>query len=160
MKRVCVVDTMFSRVDTGAAAVRELESFAAENDWEIEIERRTVPGFKDLAVECVRAFDAKPFDICMALGWVGGMPIDSQCAHEAATSIAQAQLLLRTHILEVFIHESETADAAELKQIALKRTTEHARNALYLVFQPQKLTEMAGTGQRQGGPSVGPLSAV
>lgn len=26
----------------------------------------------------------------------------------------------------------------ELKQIALKRATEHARNALHLVFQPQK----------------------
>lgn len=46
----------------------------------------------------------------------------------------------------------------ELKQIALKRATEHARNALHLVFQPQKkLTEMAGMGQRQGGPSVGPV---
>lgn len=158
MKRICVVDTMFSRVDTGAAAVRELESFAAQNHWQVEIERRTVPGFKDLAVECVRAFDAKPFDICMALGWVGGMPIDSVCAHEAATSIAQAQLLLRTHILEVFIHENETADMEELQRIALNRTTEHARNALYLVFQPEKLTEMAGMGRRQGGPSVGPLA--
>lgn len=32
----------------------------------------------------------------------------------------------------------------ELKQIALKRATEHARNALHLVFQPQKKTHGDG----------------
>ena len=98
MKTVGVVDTTFSRVDMGAVAVTELEQFAKKNNWPCKILRRTVPGFKDLAVECIRFHDEENFDICMAIGWVGGVPIDTQCAHEAATAIASAQLMLRKHI--------------------------------------------------------------
>lgn len=159
MKIIGVVDTTFSRVDMGSVAVTELEQFAKKNNWPCKILRRTVPGFKDLAVECIRCHDEENFDICMAIGWVGKMPIDTQCAHEAATAIASAQLMLRKHILEVFLHENESTDPAELHSIAVGRATEHARNALYLLFDPKQLTAWAGTGRRQGGRSVGPLEA-
>ncbi len=157
MKVIGVVDTTFSRVDMGSEAIQELQTFAQANHWACKVVRRTVPGFKDLAVECVRLFDDEKFDICLAIGWVGGMPIDTQCAHEAAMAIGSAQLLLRTHILEVFLHEHESSDPVELNAIAVGRATEHARNALYLLFEPEQLTRWAGTGRRQGGPSVGPL---
>jgi riboflavin synthase len=157
MKTIGIVDTTFSRVDMGTVAVDETLRCAQERGWDVRVVRRTVPGFKDLAVECVRLFDAEKFDIGMAIGWVGGMPIDAQCAHEAAMAIAHAQLMLRTHILEVFIHENESPRPEELLSIARNRATEHARNALYLLFDPSQLTKWAGTGRRQGGPSVGAL---
>jgi riboflavin synthase len=159
MKKICVIDTTFSRVDMGSVAVNELNSFAKPQGWDINVTRRTVPGFKDLAVECVRLHDELKFDIALAIGWVGGMPIDAQCAHEAASAIASAQLLLRTHILEVFIHENESSVGQDLIDLAKNRASEHARNALYLLFQQDQLTAWAGTGRRQGGPSAGALDA-
>ncbi|MFZ1921973.1 MAG: riboflavin synthase [Xanthobacteraceae bacterium] len=157
MKTVGIVDTMFARINMGDAAVDELERFSAAQGWECRCVRRTVPGFKDLAVECLRLYDEEKFDVCLAMGWVGGMPIDTQCAHEASLAIAQAQLMLRTHILEVFVHETETKVATELADIAINRSREHTKNALYFLFQPDQLVKWAGTGRRQGGSSVGPL---
>ncbi len=157
MKVIGIVDTTFSRVDMGAAAISEIQTFSRTKGWDVKLERRTVPGFKDLAVECLRLHDDVQFDIGMAIGWVGGMPIDSQCAQEASQSIAAAQLMLRKHVLEVFIHENESQDPVELQQIALNRAIEHAKNALNMVFDPNSLIDGAGSGRRQGGRSVGPL---
>lgn len=157
MKKIGVIDTTFARIDTGSVAVRELEALSEERGWPCRVTRRTVPGFKDLAAGCVRLFDDEGFDICLAIGWVGGMPVDAQCAHEASMSIANAQLMLRRHILEVFVHEIEATEAERLRSIAIRRAAEHARNALYLLFDPDQLVGWAGMGRRQGDSSVGPL---
>ncbi|HHH77594.1 MAG TPA: riboflavin synthase, partial [Thermoplasmatales archaeon] len=44
-----------------------------------------------------------------------------------------------------------------LKWLAERRAREHALNVLALLFHPEKLTEKAGTGQRQGFDDAEPL---
>jgi riboflavin synthase len=149
--RVAVVDTTFARVDMAREALAELE-----RDARVQVERATVPGMKDLPVACKRLLD-QGCALALALAWVGGEPIDEQCAHEANLGLQWAQLMTNKHILGVFFHESETRDAARQKHIARERAREHAQNALWLLFAPEELRKRAGTGQRQGGEDVGPL---
>lgn len=143
--RIGIVDTTFSRVDMGAIAVDEIRKHYKE----AEIERRTVPGIKDLPVECKRLLDTGN-DICMALGMVGGAPIDGQCAHEASIGIQQAKLMTNKHIIEVFVHENEAWSEEEFYSICDDRIRKHAHNAAALVANPQKLLNNAGKGIRQG----------
>jgi riboflavin synthase len=49
-----------------------------------EIVRRTVPGFKDLAVGTRRLLEADGCAIGIACGMPGGAEIDDICAHEAS----------------------------------------------------------------------------
>ncbi len=79
------------------------------------------------------------------------------CAHEASQGIILAQLMTNTHVIEVFVHEDEARDGAELAFLAEQRTREHAVNAVRLILRPKELERMAGTGQRQGFPDVGPV---
>ncbi|MFH1127121.1 MAG: riboflavin synthase [archaeon] len=120
-----------------------------------DIVRRTVPGVKDLPVECKILIDEFKCDIVMALGMPGKEAIDKQCAHEASTGLISAQLMCNTHIIEVFVHEDEADSSKELARLAEKRTREHALNAIDLVLYPKRLVKMAGTGQRQGGEDRG-----
>lgn len=113
MAKVGIVDTMFSRVDMGAIAVDEIK----KNYPDMLVERRTVPGIKDLPVECKRMLD-EGCDIAMALGMVGGAPIDTQCGHEASLGIQQAKLMTNKHIIEVFVHENEAWNPTELRGIS------------------------------------------
>jgi len=122
-----------------------------------DIVRRTVPGVKDLPVECKILIEEYKCDIVMAIGMPGKEPIDKQCAHEASTGIITAQLMTNTHIIEVFVHEDEAKTSKELASLAEKRTREHAKNAIDLVLYPKRLIRMAGTGQRQGGKDRGPI---
>ena len=64
------------------------------------------------------------------------------------------QLMTNHHIIEVFVHEDEAKDDAELAWLAEQRTREHAENAVKLVLHPEALTKEAGTGQRQGFPDT------
>ncbi|MCX8207528.1 MAG: riboflavin synthase, partial [Methanothrix sp.] len=96
-------------------------------------------------------------DIVIALGMPGAAPIDKACAHEASTGLIMAQLMTNRHIIEVFVHEDEAEDERALAMLAEKRAAEHAVNAIRLLFRPEELTRMAGTGQRQGFEDVGPL---
>jgi riboflavin synthase len=144
--KIGIVDTMFSRVNMGTIAIDELNKHYAD---EVEIERRTVPGIKDLAVECKRLLDSG-CDVAMALGMVGGAPIDTQCAHEASLGIQQAKLLTNKHIIEVFVHENEAWNEKELLEIFENRTRKHVHNAVVLAQNPKHLTQFAGQGVRQG----------
>jgi riboflavin synthase len=148
--KIGIVDTTFSRVDMGAIALDELKSFPA-----LKAQRRTVPGIKDLAVECKRLLegDGKPeaeCDIVMALGMVGGAPIDTQCAHEASLGIQQAKLMTNKHIIEVFVHENEAWSEEEFRSICDNRIRKHVHNAVILATKPEMLTKNAGLGIRQG----------
>ncbi len=141
-----VVDTTFSTTNMGAIAVRTLQGLGIPGSRVI---RRTVPGFKDLAVAAQRLIE-DGCAIVVACGMVGPEPIDKQCGHEASLAIAQAQLLTSSHILEVFVHMDEAKDDAQLIQVTENRVAEHAVNAFWLLEKPEELVKRAGTGQRQG----------
>ena len=153
MKLIGVVDTTFARFDMGSAAVEQLKASGTG----FRIVRRTVPGIKDLPVAAKKLIVEEKCDIVMAIGMPGAQPTDKVCAHEASTGLIRVQLDTNTHIIEVFVHEDEAADAKELAMLADKRSREHALNAYWLLFCPEELEKRAGTGQRQGFPDAGRL---
>ncbi len=149
--RVGIADTTFSRVNMGAIAIDEVKRHAS-----VSIERITVPGIKDLPVACKKLIEERRCDIVIALGMPGGTEKDRLCAHEASQGLILTQLMTNTHIIEVFVHENEAKDEAELVWLAEQRTREHAVNVIKLVLYPEELVKDAGTGQRQGFPDIGP----
>jgi len=181
VKRIGIADTTFARFDMGSAALDEIakqgEQMGLKRGRDFEMDRVTVPGIKDLPVACMnlllgedhargpgeRSLEGRASspgcDIAMALGMVGAADVDKVCGHEASTSIQQAMLMTRKHILEVFVHEDEAKTEAELGFLFDRRTREHALNALWMVFSPEELSRRAGTGQRQGFADAGPLAA-
>jgi riboflavin synthase len=158
VKRIGVVDTMFARYDMGAAARAELAECPGHGET-FEVVSRTVPGFKDLAVAAKVLIEGEECDIVVALGMPGSAPIDKQCAHEASQGIMLAQLLTSTPILEVFVHEDEADDADVLAKVFDDRSRKHARNAYWMLFEPDQLSRRAGTGVRQGFADAGPLES-
>jgi riboflavin synthase len=157
MDRIGIVDTMFARVDMGAIAFAELEKCPGYGE-RFEIIRRTVPGFKDLAVACKLLIEKEGCAIVVALGMPGKAAIDQVCAHEASQGIMAAQLLTSTHILEVFVHENEEPDHPErLVRVCEDRAKKHALNAYWLLYEPDQLAKRAGQGIRQGYEDAGPI---
>lgn len=172
-KRIGIVDTTFSRVNMGDVAVKTLR----EKTKDADIRRVVVPGVKDLPAAARRFFD-EGCDLVIACGMVGAEDVDKVCGHEASLGL----MWLRTHfgrpLLEVFIHmdepfehdklgkvvkrpESAAQHAAyetELKKLSVDRTREHAINAYWMLYEPHKLVEMAGTGRRQGYDDAGPIA--
>ncbi len=157
MDLIGVVDTMFARVDMGAYALDELRSCPGYGE-RFEVVHRTVPGFKDLAVCCKRLVEEEGVKILVALGMPGRAPIDQVCAHEASQGIMLAQLLTSTPILEVFVHENEEEDPADLVPVCENRARKHARNAYWMLYEPEQLTRRAGQGIRQGYADAGPIA--
>ena len=154
--RYGVVDTTFSTVDMGRIAVETLRGIGIAPN---RIVRKTVPGFKDLAVAALNLIQKDGCAIAIACGMPGPEPIDKQCGHEASLAIGQAQLMAGAHILEVFVHMDEASSDAELIAICENRVAEHAVNAYWLAEKPEELVSRAGTGQRQGFADVGPADA-
>jgi riboflavin synthase len=158
MDLIGVVDTMFARYDMGAEAVDELKQCPGFGST-FDVARRTVPGFKDLAVECKRLIENEGCRIVVALGMPGRATIDQVCAHEASQGLMQAQLMTSTHILEVFVHENEEEDPARLADVCVNRARKHALNAYWMLYEPEQLSRQAGQGVRQGYDDAGPLTA-
>jgi len=156
MQRIGVVDTMFARYDMGGEAVDELSSCPGHGET-FEVLRRTVPGFKDLGVEAKKLIEEDGCAIVVALGMPGRAAIDQVCAHEASQGIMLAQLLTNTHVLEVFVHENEEDDPEALAAVCVDRSRKHARNAYWMLFDPEQLTRRAGQGVRQGYGDAGPV---
>jgi riboflavin synthase len=156
MDIIGVVDTMFARYDMGAEALDELSHCPGYGQTFTTL-RRTVPGFKDLAVAAKRMIELDGAKIVVALGMPGKEPVDKVCAHEASTGIMTAQLMTNTPILEVFVHEDESDDPAELALVFKNRSRDHARNAYLMLYEPEALTTRAGQGVRQGFANAGPL---
>jgi riboflavin synthase len=156
MDRIGVVDTRFARCDMGTEAVDELESCPGHGQ-RFEVVRRTVPGFKDLGVAAKRLVEQEGCAIVVALGMPGRAAIDQVCAHEASQGIMLAQLLTSTHILEVFVHENEEDDPSALAKVCVDRARKHARNAYWMLYEPEQLARRAGHGVRQGYEDAGPL---
>jgi riboflavin synthase len=148
---------MFARYDMGAEAIDELEHCPGYGST-FDVVRRTVPGFKDLAVECKRLIEREGCLIVVALGMPGKADIDQVCAHEASQGLMQAQLMTSTHILEVFVHENEEEDPAKLAVVCVNRARKHALNAYWMLYEPEQLTRQAGRGVRQGYEDAGPIT--
>lgn len=155
--RIGIADTTFARMDMGGAALDQVRSSPYAD--RVEVVRVTVPGFKDLPVACKRLIELEGCDIVIACGQAGPEEIDKQCAHEASLGIQWAQLMTDRHILEVFVHTDEVAPGEEdrLKWLGQQRAREHADNALWMLFEPDRLRKLAGTGQRQGFEDEGPI---
>ena len=156
MITIGVVDTMFARYDMGGAAVAELESCPGFGE-RFSVLRRTVPGFKDLAVAAKVLIERQGCAIVVACGMPGKAEVDKVCAHEASQGIMAAQLMTSTPILEVFVHEDEAEDPQTLAMVFENRSRSHARNAYWMCFEPEQLTARAGRGIRQGFGDAGPL---
>jgi riboflavin synthase len=152
--KIGLVDTTFSRINMGDIAVDELTKKFSQ----IQYVRKTVPGVKDLAVECQILFEKENCDIVMALGMVGDAPIDQVCGHEASTAIQNVMLKFSKHIIEVFVHMNEAVDDKDLFNLCDNRVRKHVHNAIYLINDPTKLIENAGTGKRQGRKDVGAVN--
>ena len=157
-KRIGVVDTMFARYDMGSAALAELAQCPGYGE-SFDTVAMTVPGFKDLAVAAMNLIERRHCDIVVALGMPGREPIDKQCAHEASQGIMLAQLMTSTPILEVFVHEDESNDPVVLASVFEQRSRKHARNAYWMLYEPEQLTRNAGQGVRQGYGDAGPLGS-
>ena len=156
MITIGVVDTMFARHDMGADALEELASCPGHGET-FNVLRRTVPGFKDLAVAAKLMIERDGASIVIACGMPGSADFDKVCAHEASQGLMQAQLMTSTPILEVFVYEDEADDDATLAMVFENRTKGHARNAYWLLFEPDQLVARAGRGIRQGFGDAGPL---
>ncbi len=153
--KIGIVDTMFARCDMASFAIDEINSKFPGT----LIVRSTVPGIKDLAAGCVILNEREKCDIYLALGMVGGQPIDTQCGHEASIGIQMAKLQMKKHIVEVFVHETEGKDGQELYSIFENRTRKHAINAVLLASAPGELSKFAGMGKRQGRQDAGPINS-
>ena len=157
MQIIGVVDTMFARVDMGGIVLAELAA-KPDHDQAFITRRRTVPGFKDLAIAAKLLISREGCSIVVACGMPGAAELDRLCAHEASQGLMLAQLMAGAPILEVFVHESEAlGDDAKLAALCANRCAAHARNAYDMVFAPDSLVARAGQGVRQGGPDVGAL---
>ena len=152
MKIIGIADTTFARYDMGRSAIDQLQKTGTG----FRIVRYTVPGVKDLPVASKKLIEEQNCDIVMALGMPGPMQKDKMCAHEASTGLIRAQLMTNKHIIEVFVHEDEAKDDAELAFLADSRAREHALNVYDLLFRPESLTRRAGTGLREGFADAGP----
>lgn len=159
--RIGIADTTFARVDMAQTVEDTLRTYADENSVDITIHRVTVPGFKDLPVAAKKLIEEHGCEIVLALGQAGPEPIDKQCAHEASLGLQNAQLATNTHILETFIHTDETppGEEAKLRWLAENRAREHALNACWMLFEPERMQKLAGTGQREGYHDEGPIDA-
>jgi riboflavin synthase len=154
MARIGIADTTFARYDMAREAIDEIK----KNVSGVSIVRSTVPGVKDLPVAAKKLIEDEKCDLVMAFGMPGKEEIDRTCAHEASLGIIMAQLMTNTHIIEVFVHEGEADDEAGLVEIARNRSRKHAKNAVRLLFHPDKLLRDAGTGRRQGSRDAGPVA--
>jgi riboflavin synthase len=152
MAKIGIADTTFARINMADFAIAIIKKKSTH-----EIERYTVPGFKDLPVACLRLFEDYNCDIIMAFGMSGAAPIDKQCAHEASTGLQNVELKAKKHIIEVFVHTDEAKDDKELYEIAKNRAEKHALNTLELLKSKTALTKYAGTGRRQGKEDEGPV---
>ncbi len=151
--KIGIADTTFARVNMADLAIG-----AIKKNSEHEIERYTVPGFKDLPVACLKLFEDYDCDIVMAFGMAGAAPIDQQCAHEASTAIQNVQLKAKKHIIEVFVHMTESDDDKEIYEIAKNRAEKHALNTIALLKSKTELTKFSGNGKRQGKEDEGPIT--
>ena len=150
--KIGIADTTFSRINMGKIAIDELRKISS-----IPYERHTVPGIKDLPIAAKKLLEERGCDIVITLGWVGGTQKDMLSYIVLSMGLVMVQLMTNKHVIDVTIHEDEAEDEKTLMMVAENRVREHVRNAVDLLVNPKRLQKLAGTGQRQGYPDVGPI---
>ncbi|MDI3498868.1 riboflavin synthase [Archaeoglobus sp.] len=150
--KIGIADTTFSRINMGKIAIDELRKISS-----IPYERYTVPGIKDLPIAAKKLLEERGCDIVITLGWVGGTQKDMLSYIVLSMGLVMVQLMTNKHVIDVTIHEDEAEDEKTLMMVAENRVREHVRNAVDLLVNPKRLQKLAGTGQRQGYPDVGPI---
>ncbi len=152
-KCVGIVDTTFSRVDMGSVA----EEVLSRDLPGYRILRYTVPGIKDLPGAAKRIADLG-CDGIITLGWVGKEAVDKYSYIASSIGLILVEILTGKILIDVTVHEDEAEAEEDLKEIAVKRARDHARNLALLVREGfTALRKQAGMGVRQGRPSVGPI---
>ncbi|MBS3116493.1 riboflavin synthase [Candidatus Woesearchaeota archaeon] len=151
--RIGIADTTFAQVDMAKFAIEAIR----KADKSMQIERYTVPGFKDLPVAAKKLLEDYKCDIALAFGWAGPTELDEKCALEANIALMHTELAANKHILKVFVFASESKEISELISIAKDRSEKHALNALALLKGKEELTPFAGKGLRQGSKHRGSL---
>jgi len=150
---ICIVDTTFARVDMAKYAIEVLQNLMPD----ARIIRRTVPGIKDIPAAMRILMDKAGCDAGIVFGWVGSSLTDKISYAVYSLAIQLLQLYYGKHVIDVTVHEDEAEEPRKLKEIAVDRARKHAENLYLLLRKPDELTRRAGTGQRQGYPSPGPL---
>jgi len=150
--KIGIVDTTFARVNMGKIAIDELRRISS-----IPYERYTVPGIKDIPVAAKKLIEERGCDLVITLGWVGKTQKDLFSYLALSIGLQIVQLMTNRHVIDVTVHEDEAENELELLKIAENRVREHVRNAVDLLLNPKRLQKLAGTGQRQGLPDVGPI---
>lgn len=150
--KIGIVDTTFSRINMGKVAIDELKKISS-----IPYERYTVPGIKDLPVAAKKLLEERGCDLVITLGWVGGTQKDLFSYIVLSMGLVIVQLMTNKHVIDVTVHEDEAEDEKTLLMVAENRVREHVRNAVDLLVNQKRLQKLAGTGQRQGYPDVGPI---
>ncbi len=150
--KIGIADTTFSRINMGKIAIDELRKISS-----IPYERYTVPGIKDLPIAAKKLLEERGCDLVITLGWVGGTQKDMLSYIVLSMGLVMVQLMTNKHVIDVTIHEDEAEDEKTLMLVAENRVREHVRNAVDLLVNPKRLQKLAGTGQRQGYPDVGPM---
>lgn len=153
--KVGVVDTTFATVNMAKFVFNVLKKELPH----YKIEYVTVPGIKDLPVAAKQLLD-NGCDIAIALGMPGPEKIDKQCSHEASIGMQHAMLMTNKHILEVFVHINEAKNNSDLHALCKNRASKHALNAAWMLTNPKKMHERAGTGRRQGRKDAGPIKIL
>ena len=151
MDRIGVVDTMFARYDMGAEAVDELKQCPGFGE-RFEVIRRTVPGFKDLGVACKKLVQEEGCSIVVALGYAGqGRRSTRSVRTKRRRASCSPSCSLTTHVLEVFVHENEEDDPeAPRPRCAWTGRRKHARNAYWMLYEPDQLSRRRWPGRPPG----------
>ncbi|WP_342755403.1 riboflavin synthase [Acidilobus sp. 7A] len=119
--------------------------------------RYTVPGIKDLPGAARRLIDMG-CDGVITLGWVGATQVDKYSYIAMSVGLVMLSVLTGKVVVDVTVHEDETEDPRELREIAVNRARAHAENLVKLLTGGlEALRPLAGQGVRQGRSSVGPL---
>jgi riboflavin synthase len=150
--RLGIADTTFARYDMAAAAIDTLRREGAPPGGRVAITRVTVPGIKDLPVACLRLLE-DGCDLVLALGMVGGAPVDKLRGQAASAASQQVMLATRRHVLEVLVHEDEAQDDDEAARLFDARTREHAQNALWMLFAPDSSAGVPAPGNGRASPT-------
>ena len=152
--KVGIVDTTFSRVDMGRIAEKTLMNELPNT----LIVRYTVPGIKDIPVAAKKLIEEKDCEAVITLGWVGKTLTDKISYAVASMSLQLVQLLTNKHVIDVTVHEDETNDPRNLRNIAIDRVIKHSKNLAILLRKGGKgLRPYAGRGLRQGYENAGSL---
>ena len=158
MDRIGVVDTMFARYDMGAEALDEL-GVPGFGD-QLRGGAPHGPGFKDLAVECKRLIENEGCHIVVALGHAGqgrhrpGVRPRGVPGHHArpADDLDPHPRGLRPR--------ERGGGPGQLAAVCVDRARKHARNAYWMLYEPEQLTRRAGQGVRQGYGDAGPIGCL